>query len=196
LSIRALTATATATTTRNPDIEASQAVASLLWIQCPSEREHHAQHRRGAVAMTQDTRRSSRTRLLFAFLSLTVVLIGMLFMPAGMLEDQDTGEHAHAMDSALPSNHPGDRAGAEVTAMVDSRPGDAPPTCVGMCDDGCLMTGIPCATGPIALNTGPAAQIHVLTPLQSAVPRPGPALARSVPVARPPSLTALSINRV
>jgi hypothetical protein len=146
--------------------------------------------------MTHDKRRSSRTRLLFAFLSLTVVLVGMLFMHAGMLEGQDTDEHSHSMDSALPSNHAGVGAGAEVTAMLDSRPGNASPTCVGMCDDGCLMAGVPCATGPIALNTGAAIQHHVLTPLHSGVPRPGSALARSVPVARPPSLTALSISRV
>jgi len=137
-------------------------------------------------------------RALLGILSLAALVFGLVAMHAGMAAESEASPHSHAMSSAHMDTSAPSTDGSELDSAAASFHGTShlPSTCVGMCTADCLMTGSACTAGPIAHSPNPVAQHAIPAVVDRAAERAVPALARRLPLQRPPSLTVLSISRV
>ncbi|TFC30801.1 hypothetical protein E3O55_07415 [Cryobacterium sp. MDB1-18-2] len=137
-------------------------------------------------------------RALLGILSLAAVVFGLVAMHAEMAVESEASPNAHAMLAA----HSDPSAASTEDSKLDSElasfhgTSNLPSTCLGMCTADCLMTGSACTAGPIAHSPNSAAQHAIPIVVDRPAERAVPALARRLPLQRPPSLTVLSISRV
>ncbi|MEC5148994.1 hypothetical protein RCH22_000635 [Cryobacterium psychrotolerans] len=137
-------------------------------------------------------------RALFGILSLAAVVFGLVAMHAGMAAESEASPHSHAMlaahsDPSAPSTEDSE---LDSTSASFHGTSDLPSTCLGMCTADCLMTGSACTAGPIAHSPNSVAQHAIPIVVDRSAERAVPAVARRLPLQRPPSLTVLSISRV